>query len=125
LPRPAHLGARTDVGSDRGIDAAVSRSPVAGEAEVTAPQYRPPMVTRSASDTDTVGGRDDIQQMRARITELENELRALRVRAGDPASDRGAGGPLRILSAVLAATTVFTAWPAFLTFRRWWRWWQV
>ena len=74
---------------------------------------------------DTFGAADDIQQMRSRIGELEDQLRSRPTEARNPRPDRAAKKLLRALAAALAAMTVLTAPLAFITVRRWHRWWQV
>jgi hypothetical protein len=63
---------------------------------------------------------DDVDALRARIRELESELRTR------PAVDAEAGGgdAMKVVAAGLGVTTVLLAPPAFLTFRRWVRWWM-
>jgi hypothetical protein len=89
---------------------------------VTSRLYCPVMTTRSASRPDTVGGPDELQQLRARIKELENELQSARTGARSPRLDRDSGGLKIVLAAALAVTTLFSVWQVILTFRRWVGW---
>ena len=69
-----------------------------------------------------VGETDDVEQLRARIRELEAELRR---RPEATATQRGGGDGIKVVAAGLGATTAVLAAPAFLTFRRWVRWWRL
>lgn len=64
---------------------------------------------------------DDIDALRARIRELEAELRTRPATGTKDA--RGGGDAIKVVAAGLGASTVLLAAPAFVTFRRWVRWW--
>lgn len=67
---------------------------------------------------------DDVDALRARIRELEAELRT-RPAARDATPSAGGTDAVKVAAAGLGATTVLLAGPAFLTFRRWVRWWAA
>ena len=80
------------------------------------------MTTRGASRPDTVGGPDELLQLRARIKELEDELQAARSGGHGRGLDRDSDGLKVVLAGALAVMTVFSAWQVLLTFRRWLGW---
>lgn len=67
-----------------------------------------------------VADTDDVDVLRARIAELEAELRS---RPSSSEKKSGGSDGMKVVAAGLGATTVLLAPPAFLTFRRWVRWW--
>lgn len=70
----------------------------------------------------TVDQAGEIEQLRGRIKELEDQLRSRGTPDGPPRRSPSGGGR-KILTAGLAATTALMAAPAFITVRRWIRWW--
>jgi hypothetical protein len=72
--------------------------------------------------TKTVDPAAEVDRLRARIKELEDQVRSGDTPDGPPRRS-AAGGGMKILTAALAATTALMAAPAFITVRRWIRWW--
>ena len=80
-------------------------------------------MTDRVTSVDTVGEADSVEQLRARIRELEGQLRT----ASSDRPPHAVGGgttALKMVTAALAALVVLLALPAFITLRRWYWWWR-
>jgi hypothetical protein len=66
---------------------------------------------------------DEVQQLRARIKELEDQLQSRPTSASASTSSGSASGALKVLTGGLAAMAALMVVPTYLTLRRWVRWW--
>jgi hypothetical protein len=73
---------------------------------------------------DTAGATEEIQRLRARVKELETELRSRRSVVTGRGGKAAGGALLRLVNAVLVVTTLVMAPAAFITVRRWLQWWR-
>lgn len=69
------------------------------------------------------GTADDVQQLKDRIAELEDQLRSARAESRPDGMNRRGEEALKAVTGASAALNLLLAFPAFLTLRRWWRWW--
>jgi hypothetical protein len=79
-------------------------------------------MTDRVTSVDTVGEADSVEQLRARIRELEGQLRT--ASWDRPPHVVGGTTALKVVTAALAAVVVLMALPAFITLRRWYWWWR-
>jgi len=73
---------------------------------------------------ETGDGVAEIQQLRDRIKELEDQLASVAKSGREPKHTAAPNRAMSILAAALGAMAALMAGPAFITVRRWVRWWQ-
>ncbi|MGH3507202.1 MAG: hypothetical protein ACRDO2_08380 [Nocardioidaceae bacterium] len=77
----------------------------------------PPRDTKASSGQDL----ETLEQLHARVAELEQQLKARPSAVGTQRSVAQGGQPVAI--AILAGTVMITTPLAFMTVKRWWHWW--
>jgi hypothetical protein len=76
-----------------------------------------------AKPTDNPAEAAELERLRARVKELEDQLQSRPTPARASESGGGASGALKALAAGLGAMTALMVLPTYLTLRRWVRWW--